>query len=130
MKNLIRSMLTMLVVMVLCSFVLPAYALSPKEPDLVLIKKPAGIYVRNQGTASTKNRFVVDLYLTELATPSQKVTINVPIAPNKDVLVIKSENLLLVTAVCPKVVADSTNSVAESNEGNNTLFFGGPGACG
>jgi hypothetical protein len=139
MKKVIQLFVTVLFVTATLSIAMPTQAATKFKPDLIIVFKPAfwtwsgfqpaGIYVRNQGTAHTGSRFNVALYLTELPTPSQTIKLGT-LSPGQETHVLSLNPMLPITAVCPKAVADSTNAVAESNEGNNTLFFGGIGFCG
>jgi hypothetical protein len=139
MKPITRWLLALFAALTILSVGMPAQAAGKFRPDLVMIYKPAiwlpsgfqpaGIYVRNQGNANTGRRFRVDLYLSELPMPSRTIKVDA-LAPGQEVLVLSLDPSLTITAVCPKAVADATNAIAESNEGNNTRFFGGIGFCG
>lgn len=129
MLQLTRCLFASLIVLTMLAVSVPVQAASKSGPDLVMVYKSSGLYVRNQGRIATGSRFNVALYLSELPTPSQVVKVR-PLAAGEELRVLTISPTLPITAICPKAIADSTNAVDEANELNNTLFFGGIGYCG
>ena len=129
MLQLTRCLFASLIVLTMLAVSVPVQAASKGGPDLVMVYKSSGVYVRNQGRIATGSRFNVALYLSELPTPSQVVKVR-PLAAGEELRVLAISPTLPITAICPKAIADSTNAVDEANELNNTLFFGGIGYCG